>query len=86
MTIFRRHIYGCFIDEEFGTQCIDDIGIGNVMIETDYPHTDSSWPNSRETALRLLKDRTVEERFEILQGNARRVFDFTPADPPLQEV
>jgi predicted TIM-barrel fold metal-dependent hydrolase len=80
--IFRRHIYGCFIDEVFGSQCIDDIGIDNVMIETDYPHTDSSWPNSRETAMQLLKDRTAEERFQIIQGNARRVFNFIPAEPP----
>jgi predicted TIM-barrel fold metal-dependent hydrolase len=81
--IFRRHIYGCFIDEEFGVRCIDDIGLFNVMIETDYPHTDSSWPHSREIAMERLKDRSAEERYQILQGNARRVFNFTPADPPI---
>ena len=48
--LFRKHIYGCFIDEDFGVSVIDDIGVDNVMIETDYPHTDSSWPNSRKMA------------------------------------
>lgn len=81
-TIFRRHIYGCFIDEVFGTRCIDEIGIDNVMIETDYPHTDSSWPHSREIAMERLGDRSTKERYQILQGNACRVFDFTPAAPP----
>jgi predicted TIM-barrel fold metal-dependent hydrolase len=80
--VFREHIYGCFIDEEFGVSVIDDIGIGNVMIETDYPHTDSSWPNSQELAQKRLAHRSSEERYQILQGNARRVFSFDPAPEP----
>jgi predicted TIM-barrel fold metal-dependent hydrolase len=80
-SIFRKHIYGCFIDEEFGVRCIDDIGVDNVMIETDYPHTDSSWPHSQVIAMQRLKDRSPEDRFKILRGNACRVFNFVPADP-----
>ena len=80
--IFRDHIFGCFIDEVFGTEVIDYIGISNVMIETDYPHTDSTWPHSSEIAAERLKDRSAEERFQILQGNAMRVFDFEPAPVP----
>jgi predicted TIM-barrel fold metal-dependent hydrolase len=77
--IFRNHVYGCFIDEQFGVDVIDYIGIDNVMIETDYPHTDSTWPHSREIASERLKKRSDEERFQILQGNAMRVFNFEPA-------
>jgi predicted TIM-barrel fold metal-dependent hydrolase len=80
--VFRDHIYGCFIDEEFGVRIIDEIGVDNVMIETDYPHTDSSWPHSREWALDRLKDRSFDERYQILRGNAERVFNFVPATPP----
>jgi predicted TIM-barrel fold metal-dependent hydrolase len=80
--IFRDHIFGCFIDEKFGVDVIDYIGIANIMIETDYPHTDSTWPNSAEIAAQNLKGRSPEERFQILQGNAMRVFNFTPAPIP----
>jgi len=81
--IFRSNIYGCFIDEKFGVKVIDDIGIDNVMIETDYPHTDSTWPNSRAIAAERLKHLSDEDRYKVTQGNAIRVFNFTPADVPL---
>ena len=37
-----------------GAKSLDYIGIDNVMIETDYPHTDSTWPNSMATAHKQL--------------------------------
>jgi predicted TIM-barrel fold metal-dependent hydrolase len=80
--LFKDHIFGCFIDDRHGTQSLDEIGVDNVMIETDYPHTDSSWPNSREAARKMLSGRTDEEIHKILRGNAERVFNFVPAEPP----
>lgn len=80
--IFREHIYGCFIDDIHGVNCLDAIGVDNVMIETDYPHTDSSWPNSMSTAQQRLAHRSDEDVYKIFQGNAKRVFNFEPADIP----
>ena len=42
---FRDHIFGCFIEESSGLRCLDIIGEDNVMLETDYPHTDTTWPD-----------------------------------------
>ena len=80
--LFREHVYGCFIQDEYGAANIDRIGAENIMIEVDYPHTDCTWPNSLETAHRALAGCTDEQQWLILQGNARRVFDFEPAPPP----
>jgi predicted TIM-barrel fold metal-dependent hydrolase len=80
--LFRDHIFGCFIDDEHGSRNIDLIGVDNVMIETDYPHTDSTWPNSMENAKRRLAGRSDEDIEKILRGNAKRVFQFEPARPP----
>jgi predicted TIM-barrel fold metal-dependent hydrolase len=33
-----------------GVELIERVGIDNVTFETDYPHQDSTWPNSREAA------------------------------------
>lgn len=79
---FRNHVFGCFIDDIHGVECLDTIGVDNVMIETDYPHTDSSWPHSLEIAKKRLAHRSDEDVYKIFQGNARRVFDFEPAAPP----
>jgi predicted TIM-barrel fold metal-dependent hydrolase len=84
--VFRDHIYGCFIDDVFGAENIDAIGVNNVMVESDYPHTDSTWPHTQETIRKRLAGRSRDDVFKILQGNARRVFDFTPADPPSDAV
>ena len=80
--LFREHIYGCFIDDLHGSNEIESIGVDNVMIETDYPHTDSSWPNSMQTAQKRLAHLTAEDRRKVLRGNAERVFNFEPAEPP----
>ncbi len=80
--LFRDHVFGCFIDDITGVDNLDRIGIDNVMIETDYPHTDSSWPNSIATARKRLASRTEDEIYKIFQGNAKRVFSFEPAPIP----
>ena len=81
--IFRDHVYGCFIDDPVGIRLIDLIGVGNVMLETDYPHGDGSWPDSLAVAQRQLKDFSDEDRSRIMIDNACELFQFTPAEAPL---
>lgn len=80
--LFRDHLYGCFIEDDFGAANLDSIGVDNVMIETDYPHTDSLWPNSLQAAHKALDGRSDVDKYKVLQGNARRVFNFEPAPYP----
>jgi predicted TIM-barrel fold metal-dependent hydrolase len=80
--LFREHMYGCFIDEAHGASCIDEIGADNVMIETDYPHGDTTYPNSLAIARRSLAKWDPETQHKVVRGNAERVFRFTPAEPP----
>lgn len=80
--LFRQHVYGCFIDDSFGARHVEEVGIDNVMIETDYPHGDTSFPNSISSAHEQLAGKSDEVKYKILQGNARRVFDFQPAEIP----
>jgi len=80
--LFRERIFGCFIDDIHGIDCLDLIGVDNVMIETDYPHTDSSWPHSIETAHKRLAGRSSEDIEKVFQRNACRVYNFTPAAVP----
>lgn len=80
--LFRERVYGCFIDDIHGVENIDSIGIDNIMIETDFPHTDSTWPNSIEIAHKRLAGRSEESMYKIFQGNAKRVYNFEPAQIP----
>ena len=49
---FRRNVAATFIDDEAGLRTWDLIGAENIMWSNDYPHSDSSWPNSREIIAR----------------------------------
>ena len=51
---FRDHVYGCFIDDIAGIRCLDLIGEDNVMCETDYPHSDTTWPHSIQSVMELI--------------------------------
>jgi predicted TIM-barrel fold metal-dependent hydrolase len=46
--IFRRQVFVTYEDETIGVKLIPEIGIDNVMWASDYPHGDSTWPNSRK--------------------------------------
>jgi predicted TIM-barrel fold metal-dependent hydrolase len=79
---YREHIYGCFIDDAPGIALLDMVGEDNVMIETDYPHSDSTWPGSRKLAQQRLGHLPPEQQYKIMRGNAEKLFRFTPAEPP----
>jgi predicted TIM-barrel fold metal-dependent hydrolase len=68
--LFRRHVYGCFFDDAFGLRNIDDIGVDNVTYETDYPHSDSTWPHSRKIAEEQTKDLPDDVVYKVIRGNA----------------
>jgi predicted TIM-barrel fold metal-dependent hydrolase len=79
---FRNHVFGCFIDDAAGIGLIDMMGDDNIMIETDYPHSDSTWPGSLKLAKERIGHLPVETQYKIMRGNAERLFRFTPAEPP----
>ena len=79
---FRDHVFGCFIHDEHGIASLDEIGEDNVMCETDYPHSDSTWPDCIDSARDLVKDLTPEVQYKLLRGNAEKLYRFQAAEPP----
>ncbi|CAI7976189.1 Amidohydrolase [Frankia sp. Hr75.2] len=80
---FREHVFGCFIDDAHGIASIDEIGEDNIMCETDYPHSDSTWPNCIDVVKNRIGHLSEEVQYKILRGNAERLYRFTPAEPPV---
>jgi predicted TIM-barrel fold metal-dependent hydrolase len=76
--LFREHIFGCFIEDHHGIKNVDVIGVDNVMIETDYPHSDSTWPDCLKAAKEQLAGLPDQVKYKILRGNAKRLFRFQP--------
>lgn len=71
--LFRRHVYGCFFDDPHGLRNLDEIGVDNVTYESDYPHSDSTWPNTRAVAEEQMKHLDAETVTKLVRGNAIRM-------------
>ena len=67
---FRRQVYGCFFRDQHGVNSLADIGIDNITFETDYPHTDSTWPHTKKLAEEMFTGLTTEQVYKITRGNA----------------
>jgi hypothetical protein len=76
--LFRERILCCFIEDRVGVQLLDHFNVDNVCWESDYPHSDSSWPNAPEHLESVLDglDRPVVDKITHL--NALRHFQFDP--------
>src|SRR3954452_6760646 len=72
-TYYYRQIYGCFFRDRHGLESLDRVGVDNITFETDYPHTDSTWPDTLEIARELMADLSDEAVYKILRGNAIRM-------------
>ena len=57
---------------------LDEFNIDNVCWESDYPHSDSSWPNSPEHLEALFADLDDATINKITHENAMRHFQFDP--------
>jgi len=72
--LFRRQIYVDFWYEEAGIRQRHHIGIENIMWESDYPHSTSTYPESWAFVNRTLAGVPEEEKKLLLYGNAMRVY------------
>lgn len=73
---FRRQVYATFIDDPVGVATRQFIGVDNIMWSSDYPHTVSTWPHSREVVARDLQDVPADETQKIIWENAARLYGF----------
>jgi predicted TIM-barrel fold metal-dependent hydrolase len=71
--LFRDHVYGCFFDDAHGVRSLDEIGVDNVTYETDYPHSDSTWPDTMTIAATQMADLSPEAVHKVMRGNALKM-------------
>ena len=73
-TYYYRQVYACFFRDYHGVASLDTCGVDNVMFEVDYPHSDSTWPDSRAVAADVMAGLDAEAVYKLVRGNAIRVF------------
>ncbi|HTE83150.1 MAG TPA: amidohydrolase family protein [Dehalococcoidia bacterium] len=72
---FHRQVYFSYIDEPEAVEHRDLIGGDHLMFATDYPHTASTWPKSKEIVERDTASMPAEVRRKLVHDNVLKVFD-----------
>jgi predicted TIM-barrel fold metal-dependent hydrolase len=76
--LFKERFITCFIDDAAGVKNRHDVGIEKITWECDYPHSDSTWPESPERLARSLEGVPDDEIDAITHLNAMRLFHYDP--------
>jgi predicted TIM-barrel fold metal-dependent hydrolase len=81
---FQRQVFATFTHDPVGMRELRHIGVDRVMWSSDYPHAETSWPNSRATAEHALEGYDDDERDKVLWKNAADLYgipvDATPSE------
>ena len=71
---FDRNIYASFIRDPVGIRNRNLKGGRNIMWSTDYPHSETTWPESRKLMDWQFEGVSEEEIRPIVRDNARRFY------------
>ena len=73
---FARNVYLSFQEDDVGIRLRDRIGVERMMWGSDYPHSESTFPRSREILDDILDGVPAAEREQILCGTTARLYGF----------
>ena len=76
-TYYYGRIFGCFTADRVGLNNLEAVGVDNICFETDYPHTDTTWPHSKEYVEKMIADAGLDDEtaYKVLRGNAIRMLE-----------
>jgi predicted TIM-barrel fold metal-dependent hydrolase len=80
--VLLRNFWFCSLDDPSIWPIRDRIGVQNILVEVDYPHADSHWPDSVDFLDRRLADLDEWEIEAVMHSNAEALFRFVPRPLP----
>jgi predicted TIM-barrel fold metal-dependent hydrolase len=73
---FHRNFSAAFIMDRVGVFTRDFMGVDNLMWSSDYPHTDSTWPRSRQSIEHDFAGVSAADRVKMTCTNAAKLYGF----------
>ena len=67
---FARQVYGCAFEDDFGLGSRAAIGVDRITFETDYPHQDSTWPNTQAYFAKVTAGFSEADAYKLARANA----------------
>jgi predicted TIM-barrel fold metal-dependent hydrolase len=71
---FRRQVWATFQTDHAGLRLLDSLGEDRVMWASDYPHADSTWPESQKAIEENFRGVPERARRRVLCDNARALY------------
>ena len=78
----REQVYSCFFNDSVCGRSLEWWGADNLMWSNDFPHPNSTWPNSLEVIRRDLGHLPVETQRKVLAENVCRLYGLDMAALP----
>ena len=69
-----RNFWFCSVDDPSIWPIRDRIGVDHIMVEVDYPHADSTWPDTQRFLADRLAGLPVEDQRRVTHENAAALF------------
>jgi predicted TIM-barrel fold metal-dependent hydrolase len=73
---FHRNCSAALIADRVGVFTREFMGVDNLMWSSDYPHTDSTWPRSRESIAHDFTGVSQADRVKMTCTNAAQLYGF----------
>jgi predicted TIM-barrel fold metal-dependent hydrolase len=72
-----NRVFACVFDDSVGLALRDHVGMSQIMFETDYPHADSTFPESKQVAEKMIAESglSADEARQFLRSNAIACYD-----------
>jgi uncharacterized protein len=71
---WHTNMAATFEEDELGLELRDCIGVDNMLWASDYPHPDTTWPESRAVIAQQFTSCTEEEVGRLVGANAARLY------------
>jgi len=81
--VLRRNFWFCTIDDPSTIDTRHSIGIDHVMVEVDYPHGDSTWPDTQQVIEEAWGHLPAHELRLLTHENAARLYRWPLPEPRL---
>jgi predicted TIM-barrel fold metal-dependent hydrolase len=72
--VLKRNFWFCAVEDPSAFVQLDRIGVENVLIESDYPHCDSTWPNTQRVAHDEIGHLPADVKERITWRNAAELY------------
>ncbi len=72
---FYRQVYATFFNDHVGGKLFSWWGCDNCMWSNDYPHQNSTWPNSRDVIARDMGHLPPANRAKLLTANVTKLYN-----------